>query len=542
MKIDHAEKKLHRGHRLHALVVAVPLTLLATCANAAYNVAISTNATSNMTLSGGVYSATGNSAVLNITDLKNALSSGNVTVNNGTGGSQNGDITVAGKLAWPAHRLTLDAYHSVVVKAVVKARGTSGLTITTNDGGTAGDLLINAGRIVFQNTSQSLTINGTAYTLVPDIATLATDISGNIHGNFALMDNYDASLGVTYTTSPMTAFYDGTFEGLGNTISNFKLLVTTKIFEVALFSYSEGAIRDLTMSNELITNNQDNFDLGGLVGTNYGLIENVTTGGDMQIAPGRYAGGLVGTNQGHIVNCRSSISIEGDVHTNQGGLVGYHINGSISGSSASGPMSNPNLEVQVGGLVGFGGGGTIDTSFATGNVTTKGYAGGLVGANGFQGINGGAISKSYATGDVTGNYDVGGLVGHNQSAISNSYSTGSATGASGANVGGFIGVDQNPGGATASYSTGTVATGTHVGGFIGLDSFSGSISNAYWDTTTSGITSLSQGAGSPANDPGITGQTTSQLQSGLPTGFSSTIWAESSTINGGLPYLKDNTP
>ena len=70
----------------------------------------------------------------------------------------------------------------------------------------------------------------------------------------------------------------------------------------------------------------------------------------------------------------------------------------------------------------------------------------------------------------------------------------------------------------------------------------GGLSGNYWDTTTSGITNLSQGAGSPANDPGITGETTAQLQAALPAGFDPAIWAENPSINGGLPYLIANPP
>jgi hypothetical protein len=81
-----------------------------------------------------------------------------------------------------------------------------------------------------------------------------------------------------------------------------------------------------------------------------------------------------------------------------------------------------------------------------------------------------------------------------------------------------------------------------VGGFLGDDDSGGGLSRDYWDTTTSGITNLSQGAGNIANDPGITGETTTQLQSGLPTGFDPAIWAENPNINGGLPYLIANPP
>jgi hypothetical protein len=82
-----------------------------------------------------------------------------------------------------------------------------------------------------------------------------------------------------------------------------------------------------------------------------------------------------------------------------------------------------------------------------------------------------------------------------------------------------------------------------VGGLIGDDeSQSGSLESTYWNTDTSGITNLSQGAGNISNDPGIAGLTTEQLQSGLPAGFDPKVWAEDPNTNNGLPYLIDNPP
>jgi hypothetical protein len=84
----------------------------------------------------------------------------------------------------------------------------------------------------------------------------------------------------------------------------------------------------------------------------------------------------------------------------------------------------------------------------------------------------------------------------------------------------------------------SAGTGSSLGGLVGYDgSTAGSINDTYWDTDTSGISNLSQGAGNISNDPGITGLTTSQFQSGLPTGFNSSIWGENGTINDGFPYL-----
>jgi hypothetical protein len=95
----------------------------------------------------------------------------------------------------------------------------------------------------------------------------------------------------------------------------------------------------------------------------------------------------------------------------------------------------------------------------------------------------------------------------------------------------------NSGTIESSYASGSASFGTKVGGLVGFDNQPpGYITASYWDVSNS-ISNLSDGAGNIANDPGITGLTTAQFQSGLPTGFDPTIWGESASINGGLPYL-----
>ncbi|HWY15903.1 MAG TPA: GLUG motif-containing protein [Rhizomicrobium sp.] len=211
--------------------------------------------------------------------------------------------------------------------------------------------------------------------------------------------------------------------------------------------------------------------------------------------------------------------------------------GSITDSHATGNVDGTGW---VGGLVGFNGG-PVTNCFASGSISVGAgrLAGGLVGWN-FE--DSGPISNSYATGSVTGgdNSKIGGFVGDNDTkgAIVDSYSTGAAVGGSNSYVGGFAGY--NDGTFQYAYSTGAPSgrTGAYVGGFVGYDAAAaGRLTDAYWDTDTSGIANLSQGAGNIANDPGITGLTTAQLQSGLPQGFDPAIWGESADINGGLPYL-----
>jgi hypothetical protein len=45
-----------------------------------------------------------------------------------------------------------------------------------------------------------------------------------------------------------------------------------------------------------------------------------------------------------------------------------------------------------------------------------------------------------------------------------------------------------------------------------------------------------------SNVPGITGLTTAQFESALPSGFDPAIWGEKPNINNGYPYLLANAP
>src|SRR5437016_14388926 len=105
----------------------------------------------------------------------------------------------------------------------------------------------------------------------------------------------------------------------------------------------------------------------------------------------------------------------------------------------------------------------------------------------------------------------------------NTYASGNATGGHASYAGRLIGFFQPANGdaLSSSYSTGAPSGGNFDGGLIGFDNSSGqSIADCYWDTTTSGIANLADGAGNVSNDLGITGLTTTQLQSGLPSGVS----------------------
>ena len=144
--------------------------------------------------------------------------------------------------------------------------------------------------------------------------------------------------------------------------------------------------------------------------------------------------------------------------------------------------------------------GTIRACYATGRVEGP-TAGGLVGGNQ------GTIRTSYAAVRVrSGNdYSAGGLTTSNSSGtIRDSYATGTVV-SDGSSSSGLATVNTDK--IRDSYATGLVSGDSLSGGLVGANYGSGTITASYWDTDTSGQTTIAGGA---------TGQTTTALQT--PTG------------------------
>jgi len=480
-----------------ATAVILAPALLAMGASAHAEVRISSAATSNMSCSGDICAPTAKNAVLNVGDLENLLASGAVEVTSTGSGVQANNIEIDAALSWlGSGTLALDAYQSILVEKPVSITGPGGLSVTTNDGGKNGYFgFQDKGQVSFASLSSTLTINGATYVLVGDIATLAADIAANSGGNFALANDYDAASDGTYSNSPVPTQFSGAFEGLGNTISHLSLNGTGDVndpvglfAELALNNQPGGSVENINLQKLDVTGN--GLAVGGLVGVNVGMIGNA------------FVSGSLTANFQH-----------GDPEI--GELVGYNV-GTITRSGAEGTIASSQGSV-LGGLVGATGTGAVSQSIANCKISggNASFIGGLVGGGE------GPISASYAMGSLQGGTgsDIGGLVGENadESTISQSYSTAllKHVGRKDRDTGGLIGIDYSPAGSNTS---------------------------DYWDTSTSHVRNKRRGAGTPKNDPGIAGLTTQQLQSGLPSGFDPSIWAEDASINNGLPYLIDNPP
>ena len=464
-------------------------TLLSSPAEA--ELTISSGPTANVTCSGGVCTAVHKKANLNVGDLQALLATGNVTVEAPYYPSVD-DMVVSAEIDWTSsHSLTLFAFRSIYLNKTIAMNGPGGLTITTNDGTPSyvGALVYGArGNIISLGTANALAINGTTYSLANTIAELAEMIAANPGGNYGFSGYYNAHGDGQYAHAPVPTVFTGTLDGLGNTISS--VAVVDKTDGYAGFFAQLGAsatVRNLTLRNmRVVGSGQNPLFEGSLAGLNYGVIDNCFAHGLMKAsgANGIYAGGLVGQNNGFVENSGADVAVSAAANSVSGGLVGLSIEGQI-----------------------------LD-SFATGAVS----------ASGGQSFLGGLAGESY------------------KSNISNNYATGAAAGSADSSVGGLVGLLQDST-VISSYSTGPVSGGTShnaygfAGGLVGFDDGSNTYSGSYWDLTTSGFSQPSQGTGNYPNFPGITGVTTVQLRSGLPTGLAPSIWAESAKYNNGFPYL-----
>ncbi|MDO9413832.1 MAG: MBG domain-containing protein [Pseudolabrys sp.] len=394
-----------------------------------YDLTVTAGATTaTQSPSGTWISDSGGSVVLN-TDINTALNAGtNVLLQtSSTPGPGLGDVNVNAPISWSANTtLTLTASNNVNVNAPITATGdTAGLVIIPN---TANGVVPASGTGIFNlrnvpitlsGANPSLTIAGNAYTVIntlgqaldatipPVSPTLQGMASGNLSGYYALGSNIDA--GATAAWNANAGFtsirtvgvpFNGTFDGLGHTISGLTLNQPATA-DIGLFG-STGA---------------------AAVIQNVGLIGGSVIGLSS-------AGGLVGSNAGTIINSYNTGTISGG--SSLGGLMGSNI-GTVLASYATGAVNGTS---SLGGLMGSNTG-TVSLSYASGNVTGTSSLGGLMGSS-----TTGPVSNSYATGNVSGTTSVGGLMGSSTGPVTNTYSTGAVSGTT--SVGGLMGSSSGP--------------------------------------------------------------------------------------------------
>ena len=219
-----------------------------------------------------------------------------------------------------------------------------------------------------------------------NIAKLVND--GNTGIDITLTGNITLTGDWTPIGTSISNAYKGTFDGGGHTITG--LTVTTSDQYAGLFGYigSGGKVKDVTLENVQITNDNSSGYAGGVAGDSWGTIENCSVSGS--VSGTTFAGGVVGSQWGgSITGCNSSATVKGVIFA--GGIAGETNSGaSLTGCYATGDVTVENdgtNNSHAGGVVGYNGGGTLTACYATGSVTGSGsgtiYAGGVTGTNDF---------------------------------------------------------------------------------------------------------------------------------------------------------------
>ncbi|MFC0349872.1 two-partner secretion domain-containing protein [Undibacterium danionis] len=343
--------------------------------------------------------------------LASQLQMTNITLQTLPTGTGNGDIFFNDPLTWNANKLTLQAHRNININANLNASGTAKLALNygqeTSDGA-GSDYVLGSGVKVnlpagsnfsTKQGSSGSTKNYTVITTLGQAGSLSgTDLQGmNLPSNngtpsglYALGADIDGVAtqgwngGEGFLPIGNNYPFKGQFHGLGHTVSNLYINRPSSR-KIGLFGDAYGGNNNVVIRDVSI--------LGGMIV------------GDREV------GGLLGQGQSiTVLNSNSSANIVANIGS-AGGLVGIMLGGSISGSSASGNVTNKDNQGRAGGLVG----------------NTSGEEVGLYSST--------LITRSYSSGNVSGGDVVGGLVGGNWGVITQSYATGNVS---------YSGVGANP--------------------------------------------------------------------------------------------------
>jgi filamentous hemagglutinin family protein len=207
--------------------------------------------------------------------------------------------------------------------------------------------------------------------IITDVYGLQGVASLPLSNSYALGNNIDATSTATWNGTAgfvpignelgegFTSFA-GTFNGQGYVINGLTINRPSNDYIGLIGSLESGAIvENVGLSNVQISGN---FEVGGLVGGNDGLVTYDYTTGTVTAGPdGYFVGGLVGGSSGIISNAFSTAAVSGNNFV--GGLLGANGGGIIDNSYSAGPVTALGSEsYNIGGLLG-GNLGIVNNSF-----------------------------------------------------------------------------------------------------------------------------------------------------------------------------------
>ena len=309
----------------------------------------------------------------------------------------------------------------------------------------------------------------------------------------------------------LQTYFDGTLDGKENTITGVKI-TQTDVDGIGIVGVlgENGTIKNLNTYEGTVIGK---YLVGGIVGLNYGKIENCSNnlkitaknncGGISgyqiagtitkcsnrgEVTTNNYqAGGIVGYQvAGTIENCSNNGIITAD-KTNAGGIAGTKENGTITGCSNSGEIIAK--KNQAGGIAGVLVAGTIENCSNNGTITANTQmAGGIAGALVAGTIKNCANASSIIAKAETSRGIAGGIIGfHAGGETYNVYNSGNVTTANFSDstvdaVGGIVGY-QKAGTISKAYNKGELTGGEATGGIIGQKNLAAEINETYYYTS-----------------------------------------------------------
>ena len=308
-------------------------------------------------------------------------------------------------------------------------------TVTVDRSVDAGDQEVNAGDFVGRFTGTSTqagenVLNGTVtimdngtiqITSVQDFIDFADAVNnGSFDGDLVVLTT-DLDFGNAEWTPVGTENnpFKGTFDGLGNTVSNLYVNMADENNAGLFGCINGGTVRNLNVDNADITG-QDH--VGVIAGSYVADIDNCHITGLVKVTGNYKVGGIIGYVYGSVSNC--SIIVDDDSTVtgvyeaqnhegdNVGGAIGYTGEGGEHYNHIHSNITIENLDVQgtrkVGGVVGF-----LQQAVT---LTGSTYASGSVSSNATDDY---ARSNTITIGGIVGEFD--GTEGEPVSTISNCY-------------------------------------------------------------------------------------------------------------------------
>jgi filamentous hemagglutinin family protein len=311
---------------------------------------------------------------------------------------QSGDLIADQSIQWTGGAsLSLNAAHSLTVSpgVTLSNQGSGALTLradaaSVNNGGS----ITNNGTIDWSQSTGTVSalydMNGSYSpgTLLANSAWVAPDYSGlvtqitdyklvntvqdlqniesDMSGNYALGHDIDAT-GYAFKTLGFASKvqFSGQFDGMWHSVSHIKPDTDAVFSDIA----TNGVVRDVNILDALSGTYAPSYKPDGILAmSNYGLIVNTFTSGYVSgysNASGATIGGLVGTNYGMIARSGSNATVYAD--SGGGGLV-FDNEGTITQSYATGIVAANESRGSSGGLIHHGNG-TVTESFASGKVS-----------------------------------------------------------------------------------------------------------------------------------------------------------------------------